>query len=450
MIKIRCKKDLWCRQTHAILIRDDLEVKVLHDIIVVGGGASGLMAAYAAARSGLSVTLLEKMASCGRKIRITGKGRCNVTTVKNEEEILAQIRRNPKFMYSSLSAFDNRAVWDFFSRRGCALKVERGDRVFPMSDHAQDVVDTLIAAAKEAGVRIHCERAVKRLVTTPSGGFELIDQTGQSWQAKAVILCTGGASYPGTGSTGDAYPWLTALGLKVTAPYPALVPLVAEEEWVPALQGLSLRNVRFEINDERGKRIYGEQGEMLFTHFGISGPVVLSASGHAAAYWQKKDRPLTAHIDLKPALSKAQLDARLLREIGAMPNKHVTSLLKTLLPQKLVPVFAAQCGLDEEMVLHQLPKEARQAIIARLKDFSFTLTAARPLREGIITAGGLSVKEVDPKTMAVKKIAGLFVCGELLDVDAYTGGFNLQIAFSTGHAAGLAAAGYVQEKEERP
>lgn len=419
----------------------------MHDIIVVGGGASGLMAAYAAAKSGCEVTLLEKMASCGRKVRITGKGRCNVTTVKSCEEILSQIRRNPKFMYSSLSAFDNRDVWDFFSSRGCALKVERGDRVFPVSDYAQDVVDTLLRAAKDAGVRIHCETPVEGISRSESGVYTLEDASGKRWQARAVILCTGGASYPGTGSTGDAYPWLTAMGLKVTAPYPALVPLVAVDAWVPSLQGLPLRNVRLTLTDERGKRLYSEQGEMLFTHFGISGPIVLSASGHAGAYWQKKHDPLTAHIDLKPALSAGQLDARLLREIQAMPNKHVTSLLKTLLPQKLVPVFAELCGLDEEMVLHQMPKEARQRIIERLKDLSFTLSGTRALAEGIVTAGGLSVKAVDPKTMAVKTQPGLFACGELLDVDAYTGGFNLQIAFSTGHAAGLAACQYVQKKE---
>lgn len=237
----------------------------MHDIIVVGGGASGLMAAYAAAKSGCEVTLLEKMASCGRKVRITGKGRCNVTTVKSCEEILSQIRRNPKFMYSSLSAFDNRDVWDFFSSRGCALKVERGDRVFPVSDHAQDVVDTLLRAAKDAGVRIHCETPVKGINRSESGVYTLEDASGKRWQARAVILCTGGASYPGTGSTGDAYPWLTVMGLKVTAPYPALVPLVAADDWVPTLQGLSLRNVRLTLTDGRGKRLYSEQGEMLFT-----------------------------------------------------------------------------------------------------------------------------------------------------------------------------------------
>lgn len=420
----------------------------MNELIVVGGGASGLMAALTAAENGCHVTLLEKMPRCGRKIRITGKGRCNVTTVKSREEILQQIRRNPKFMYSSLSAFDNRDVWDFFMNHGCPLKVERGDRVFPQSDKAQDIVDTLVKEAKRQGVAIHCDMAVTGVTCLENGGFAIDTVEGKRWQAEALILCTGGASYPGTGSSGDAYPWLRALGLKVETPYPALVPLLAQESWVPELQGLSLRNVRLTVMDSRGKRLYSEQGEMLFTHFGISGPLVLSASGHAAAYWQKKQAPLTAHIDLKPALSESQLDARLLREIQSMPNKQITSLLKTLLPQKMVSVFLAQTGIDEERVLHHLTKEERQTILARLKDFSFTLTGTRPLAEGIVTAGGLSVKAVNPKTMMVKNIPGLFVVGELLDLDAYTGGFNLQIAFSTGHAAGVAASRFLSGSEE--
>lgn len=424
-----------------------MEVCRVNDIIVIGAGASGMMAALTAAEGGCQVLLLEKMARVGRKIRITGKGRCNVTTVKSQEEILAQIRQNPKFMYSSLSAYDNRAVWDFFTSRGCPLKVERGDRVFPESDHAQDIVDTLLAEVKRQGVQVITETRVTE-VQPLAEGFSVRDAHGREWQARAVILATGGASYPGTGTTGDAYAWLEKLGEPVVAPYPALVPLVAGERWVSELQGLSLRNVRLTLTDDRKKRLYSEQGEMLFTHFGITGPIVLSASGHASAYWQKKSQPLTAHIDLKPALSQAQLDDRLLREVHAMPNKKLSSLLKTLLPQKLVPVFVRQSRIDEERVLHQLTKEERQKIIALLKDFSFTLTGTRPLAEGIVTAGGLKVKAIDPKTMAVKDQAGLYACGELIDVDAYTGGFNLQIAFSTGHAAGLSACRWIHDKEE--
>ena len=238
---------------------------------------------------------------------------------------------------------------------------------------------------------------------------------------------------------------MTKLGLKVITPYPALVPLVSDEKWVPELQGLSLRNVRLTITNQGKKCLYDEQGEMLFTHFGISGPVVLSASGHCSAYWQKKHDKLIAHIDLKPALTEQQLDARLLREIQGMPNKHLGSLLKKLLPQKMVSIFIARSGIKESRVLHQLTKEERCRIIKLLKDFSFSLTGTRDLTEGIVTAGGLSVKEVNPKTLAVKKVPGLFVAGELLDIDAYTGGFNLQIAFSTGYCAGQSACRYVKE-----
>lgn len=417
------------------------------EIIVIGGGASGMMAAIQAAAQGAEVLLLEKMAVCGRKMRITGKGRCNVTTMKTHEEILAAIRSNAKFMYSSLSAFDNKDVWSFFESHGCPLKVERGERVFPQSDHAQDVIDALVKEMKCLGVRVQCDTHIQTLVHNDDNTFTLKSTTGDVWHARAVIVCTGGASYPGTGSTGDAYPWMCDFGLKVVAPYPALVPLVAEEAWVPEMQGLSLRNVRLTITKPGNKRLYDEQGEMLFTHFGISGPVVLSASGHCSAYWQKKHDKLTAHIDLKPALSTQQLDARLLREIQSMPNKHLGSLLKKLLPQKMVPVFIKLSGIKEQTVLHQLTKEERVKILSLLKDFSFTLTKTRDLTEGIVTAGGLSVKEINPKTMAVKKVPGLFVAGEMMDIDAYTGGFNLQIAFSTGYCAGQSACRYIKEGE---
>lgn len=415
------------------------------DIIVIGGGASGMMAAIQAAQQGCEVVLLEKMAVCGRKIRITGKGRCNVTTMKTHEEILAAIRSNAKFMYSSLSAFDNKDVWAFFESHGCPLKVERGERVFPQSDHAQDVIDTLLRELKRLGVKVQCDTQIKSLQYHEEGAFTLKTTDGDSWEARAVIVCTGGASYPGTGSTGDAYLWMEKLGLKVVAPYPALVPLVSDEKWVAELQGLSLRNVRLTITNQGKKCLYDEQGEMLFTHFGISGPVVLSASGHCSSYWQKKHDKLVAHIDLKPALSEQQLDARLLREVQGMPNKQLGSLLKKLLPQKMVPIFMLRSGIRESRVLHQLTKEERHRIIELLKDFSFTLSKTKDLTEGIVTAGGLSVKEVNPKTLAVKKVPGLFVAGELLDIDAYTGGFNLQIAFSTGYCAGQSACRYVSE-----
>lgn len=418
---------------------------ILTDVIIVGAGASGLMAGIEAAKAGCSVLILEKMPLCGRKIRITGKGRCNVTTTKNHEEILQAIRRNPKFMYSSLSAFDNRDVWDFFESRGCALKEERGERVFPVSDKAQDIVDVLVGEAKKQGCVIKCESYIKDVAYTEGEGFTLTAEDGSVYKSQTCILCTGGASYPGTGSTGDAYPWLEKLGLKVEAISPALVPLVSKEEWVHTLQGLSLRNVRLTITNDKGKVFYTEQGEMLFTHFGISGPIVLSASGHCSDYWKKNKKPLYASIDLKPALSEAQLDARLLREIAQIPNKQVPSLVRKLLPQKMVPIFIKKCGIKQDKILHQLSKEERAEIIKVLKDFTFTLTSTRALSEGIVTAGGLSVKEINPKTLAVKKVPGLFVAGEVIDIDAYTGGFNLQIAFSTGYCAGKAACAFVSE-----
>lgn len=417
----------------------------MRDVIVIGAGASGLMAGIEAAKAGCSVLILEKMAACGRKIRITGKGRCNVTTTKNHDEIFAAIRRNPKFMYSSLAAFDNKDVWQFFESRGCALKEERGERVFPVSDKAQDIVDVLVKEAKKCGCEIQCDTYIKKLAHNEETGFVLEDEAGKAYGAKAVIVCTGGASYPTTGSSGDAYPWMEALGVKVEPVSPALVPLVSKEEWVHALQGLSLRNVALTITNDKGKVFYHEQGEMLFTHFGISGPIVLSASGHCSDYWKKNKKHLEASIDLKPALSEAQLDNRLLREIAEIPNKQVPSLVRKLLPQKMVPIFIKKCGIKQDKVLHQLSKEERNRIIKTLKDFSFSLSGTRPLSEGIVTAGGISVKEVQPKTLAIKKVPGLFAAGEVIDIDAYTGGFNLQIAFSTGYCAGRAAAAYVLE-----
>lgn len=416
------------------------------DVLVIGGGASGLMAAISAATAGCHVEILEKMASCGKKIRITGKGRCNVTTDKTKEEIIKSIRRNPRFMYSSLSVFDNNDVKDFFEKHGCPLKVERGERLFPVSDRAQDVVDVLTREAEKKGVVIHRQMRVTSMHHDEH--VFVVEVAGEKkFVAKSVIICTGGASYSGTGSTGDGYKWLDKLGIRIVDARPALVPLVAKESWVKSLQGLSLKNVCLSIERENHKSIYLEQGEMLFTHFGISGPIVLSASGHCTDYWRKNNAALIAHIDLKPALSEAQLDKRLLREIEESPNKQYNNLLRRLMPQKMLPVFIQKTGISGEKILHQLTKEDRLCVIRHLKDFSFHIDNARSLEEGIVTAGGVDVKEINPKTMAIKKIEGLFVAGEIIDVDAYTGGFNLQIAFSTGYSAGKAACQFVHEKE---
>lgn len=338
-------------------------------------------------------------------------------------------------------------MYSFFELHGCPLKVERGDRVFPKSDCSQDVVNVLVAQMKRLGVHIDYDTRVKKIIKNGDSTFTVVTYDGKRISSKSVILCTGGASYPGTGSSGDGYAMMESLGIDVKKRYPALVPLVTDEKWVTELQGLSLKNVELKITGKK-KCIYKEQGEMLFTHFGISGPLVLSASGHCSEYWQKNNEKLAVHIDLKPALSEQQLDARILREVDTMHNKQLTNLLKKLLPQKLIPVFIELSGLNKERVLHQLTKEERQKIIRTLKDLSFTITHTRPITEGIVTAGGISVKEINPKLMEVKKIPGLFVAGEVIDVDAYTGGFNLQIAFSTGHSAGKAASQYCLFKEE--
>ena len=419
----------------------------MYDVIVIGGGASGMMAAITAAKKGCSVKLLEKMASCGRKMRITGKGRCNVTTMKSHEEILASIRHNSKFMYSAFSSFDNKNVYSFFESNGCPLKVERGDRVFPKSDCSQDVVNVLVSQMKALGVQIEYNIKIEKITKNEENIFTVGASNSKTWSSRAVIVCTGGASYPATGSSGDGYEMLEKLGIDVKDRYPALVPIVSDEQWVKELQGLSLKNVELKITNKK-KCLFKEQGEMLFTHFGISGPLVLSASGHCSEYWQKHHEKLMAHIDMKPALTEQQLDARLLREIETMHNKHLPNLLKKLLPQKMVPIFIELCGVNQDKVLHQLTKEERKKIIEKLKDLPFTLIKTRSITEGIVTAGGISVKEINPKSMEIKKIPGLFVAGEIIDVDAYTGGFNLQIAFSTGHSAGEAASQYCLLKEE--
>jgi predicted Rossmann fold flavoprotein len=419
----------------------------MNDIIVIGGGAAGLTAALAAAEEGRRVLLLEKMPRCGRKIRITGKGRCNVTTNKTTDEIMQAVRTNSRFMYSSLAAFDNRQVMAFFETHGCPLKVERGGRVFPVSDHAQDIVDTLVRAAKAAGVEVQTDQAAAA-IEQDGQGLGLVMTNGDHLKAQAVILATGGKSYPLTGSTGDGQKMAETLGLKVTPLYPALVPLTASDPWIVDLMGLSLRNVDVCVKDPKGKRLYSERGEMLFTHFGVSGPVILSASGHCAKFWLKNRSPLTIHIDLKPALSDKQLDARLLREIEASPKRQLQNMLKTLLPHKLIDVFLRRADIPAFTQAGDLTRPMRHGLLELMKDFTVHVTGTRSFNEAIVTAGGISVKEIDPKTMAVKKVPGLYAAGEVLDLDAYTGGFNLQIAFSTGHAAGKAAAAYIEEKEK--
>ncbi|SFI33868.1 hypothetical protein SAMN04487830_1454 [Pseudobutyrivibrio sp. OR37] len=404
-------------------------------VIVIGGGAAGMMAAYAAGMCGHKVTLLEKNEKLGKKIYITGKGRCNFTNACNEEDFLKNVVSNPKFLYSAIYTFNSEAMIDFIEMHGTKTKVERGNRAFPESDHASDITKALKNALLEYKVDIQLNTEVKSILVEGDKvtGVELKDKKRIS--CDAVILCTGGLSYQTTGSTGDGLKWAKSLGLKVTDTRPALVPLNVAEAYVPQMQGLALKNVNLTICDSK-KKLYDGFGEMLFTHFGVSGPLVLSASSIIGKKLQSAGK-LSATIDLKPALSFEELDARILRDFNDNMNKHLSSVLRGLLPASMVPVFIELLDFDDMRQINSITKEERLAIINLLKVFPFTITGLREYKEAIITQGGISVKDIDPSTMKCKNINGLSVAGEVLDLDAYTGGFNLQIAWSTGYLAGL-------------
>mgnify|MGYP000296374731 CR=1 FL=1 len=410
-------------------------------VIVVGGGASGMMAAIAAAEKGAQVTLLEKNNQLGKKLLITGKGRCNVTNSKDMAQLINSFPHNGKFLFTAFTVWSNEQTMAFFEQMGVALKVERGDRVFPQSDQAKDIVWALNRRLKQLKVEVHLGQAVQALLTNEAGaakGVVLAD--GRHLEADRVIVAVGGMSYPGTGSSGDGYSWAKAIGHTIKPLRPALVPLESPDEWLYALQGLSLKNVRLTFFKPNGKKLAEEFGEMLFTHFGISGPIVLTLSSQVVDQWQKEQEPLTAEIDLKPALSVEQLDQRLLREIDEQHNKQLKNVLTSLLPQKLIPVFIERVGIAEDRVMHQLTRGERQQLIHGLKHFAFRVHQARPLAEAIVTAGGIHVKEISPQTMESKLVSGLYFTGEILDIDGITGGFNLQAAFSTGYLAGASSA----------
>lgn len=409
-----------------------------HRVIVIGGGASGMMAAITAAEHGGNVILLEKNDRLGKKILITGKGRCNVTTDKDIPEIINSFVHNGKFLYTALSSFSNQQVKYFFEEAGVPLKVERGDRVFPVSDQAKDIVNALRRKMQQVGVDVWLNATVKALLLEDGRAIGVQLLNGQKLLADRVIVATGGASYPGTGTTGDGYRFARQVGHTVVNLRPSLIPLECAEDDVKALQGLSLKNVTFTIETTQGKKLIQEFGEMLFTHFGVSGPIVLSSSCKAVDYWQKKQEPLQGRIDFKPALTPEKLDARILREIDEQKKKQLKNCLHTLMPSKLIPVFLQRSGISPDKEMHQITREERQRMVDLLKNFRFTLTKARPLEEAIVTAGGVSVKEVSPKTMESKLVPGLYFTGEVLDMDGMTGGFNLQAAFSTGYLAGLA------------
>ena len=409
-------------------------------VIVIGGGAAGMMAAIAAAEDGHQVTLLEKNEKLGKKIYITGKGRCNLTNNCEVEDLLEATCVNQKFLYSAFYGFTSQDTIEFFENSGMKTKTERGNRVFPVSDHSSDVILALNRRLKECDVRICLHTEAAGILTKESSGEKsgvcvcgVRKKDGMRLEADAVIVATGGLSYASTGSTGDGYRFAKALGLRVTLCSPSVVPIEAAEEWVPRLQGLSLRNVEVTILDGK-KELYREFGEMLFTHYGVTGPLILTAS----SVIQKKlaGHPLAMRINLKPALSEEQLDARILREFEAAKNKQFKNVIGTLYPAKLIPVIIELCGISEEKPVHDISKEERKHLVEITRQFPLTLTRLRGYNEAVVTRGGVSVKEIDPGTMESKKISGLYFAGEVLDLDAVTGGFNLQIAWATGHAAG--------------
>lgn len=410
-------------------------------VAVIGGGAAGLMAAYSAARYGARVTLFERNDRCGRKLAITGKGRCNVTNDCSVEELLQNVPTNPRFLYSALGRFDTSDTKAFFEERGVALKVERGRRVFPVSDRAEDIVRALVGACKEIGVNICYERVTSLRIE--NGELLGLNTEKSSYDADAVIICTGGKSYPRTGSDGDGYALARSAGHTVTPLLPSLVPICSESKLCPSLQGLSLKNVSLSIvRKQDGKEVYSDFGEMMFTHFGLTGPMILSASAHIPDISEGK---YEARINLKPALDEKTLDARIISDFSKYSNKDFLNALGDLLPQKLIPVIVSLSGIDARKKVNSITKEERRALCEVIRCLRIPLSRFRPINEAIITKGGVSVKEISPKTMESKLCRGLYFAGEVIDVDAYTGGYNLQIAFSTAVLAGESAAVFAQE-----
>ncbi len=412
-------------------------------LLVIGGGAAGLMAAGTASNEGVETIVLERNERPARKVMITGKGRCNVTNnCASLQELIQNVPRNGRFLYGAFSRFMPSDVMDFFESRGVELKTERGNRVFPVSDNAVDIVDALVSYAKSRA-RIMNGRATKLLFENGKvTGVETED--GDIIYADKIIIATGGLSYPGTGSTGDGYKLAKQAGHNITELVPSLVPLEIHEGFCTDLMGLSLRNVATKVVDtESGKTVYSDFGEMLFTHFGVSGPMILSASAHMR---NMKSGKYKIYIDLKPALTIEQLDARILRDFSENTNKNFINALNSLLPKKLVPVIVKLSGINLATKVNQITKEQRRKLAELLKGMCVTVTGFRPVSEAIITSGGVDVSQINPKTMESKLAEGLYFAGEVIDADAYTGGFNLQIAFSTGRLAGLCAAEKITEE----
>ncbi len=405
-------------------------------VLIIGGGAAGMMAAVAAAGNGNEVHVFEKNEKLGKKLFITGKGRCNITNACDMEDLMKQVVTNPRFLYSAFHAFDNAAVMDFFETAGLPLKTERGMRVFPESDHSSDVIRTLQKEMERNHVQIHLNTEVEQ-VAISNGSFEKIIYKGGSMEGDACIVATGGLSYQSTGSTGDGYRFARETGHTVTKLSPSLVAVVTKEQYPQELMGLTLKNITLKL--VQGKKIlYSDMGELLFTHFGVSGPLILSASSYIAEQILKERELPELQIDLKPALSEEQLDARILKDFEEAKNKSFKNALEHLLPQRMIEIMVRLSGIDPEKKVNAVSKEERRQLVSLFKCLPLHVAGLRDYKEAVITKGGISVKEIVPSTMESKLVSGLYFAGEVLDVDAMTGGYNLQIAWSTGYAAGSA------------
>ena len=403
------------------------------DVCVIGGGPAGMFAAITAARNGCSVLLLERNDRLGKKLLITGKGRCNVTNNCTADEVLKNTPRNGKFLFSAMAAFPPSMAMEFFEDAGCALKTERGNRVFPTTDRSQTVLDALQRELKSAGVIVKTAKVLS--IQADENGVVGVATNSGFLEAKRIILATGGASYPATGSTGDGYKFAKQLGHTIVEPQGSLVPLETAGPDAPELQGLALKNTALKLLNPKGKAVYKDFGEMLFTHFGVSGTMVLSASAHIG-----KGEGWKLSLDLKPALDEHKLDERILRDLDMYQNRSMENALTDLLPRSMIPVVLRRIGVDGSLQANSFTKQNRRALVELLKNFTLEITGKRPVAEAIITSGGVKCGEIDPKTMESKKTCGLYFAGEIIDCDAYTGGFNLQIAWATGVAAGRAVA----------
>ena len=409
-----------------------------YDGIIIGGGPAGMFAAITAANRGARVLLLEKNDRLGKKLLITGKGRCNVTNNCTAQEVLQNTPRNGRFLYSAMTAFPPEKTMAFFEGNGCVLKTERGNRVFPVTDRSQSILECLQNQLRRSGVTVRTARV--KSILTEDGRVCGVETSQEKFPCKWVILATGGASYPATGSTGDGYGMAESLGHTVIVPEGSLVPLETEGRDCQDMQGLSLRNVSVKLVNAKGKVLYKDFGEMLFTHFGVSGPTVLSASCHL------KGEGCRLVIDLKPALEENKLDDRILRDLELYQNRTMENALTDLLPRSMIPVVLEMADIDGKTKCNSVTRQQRRALLETVKKFVIRIYGPRPVEEAIVTSGGIKVSEIDPKTMESKKVSGLYFAGEIIDVDAYTGGFNLQIAWATAHAAAFAAAGRTERK----